>query len=85
MATIKYYEKHSPSGYIRFFAQIDKYVVELPPTPNRGSIEYIKDSVPDGIEVEYIPTNIFLPNYGSIRLPDGRKFRVMDHDMEEIL
>jgi hypothetical protein len=84
MATIKYYEKHSPSGYIRFFAQIDEYVVELPPTPNLRRDAYIRGDVPDGVPVRYIPNNPFLPNYGSIRLPDGRKFRVMDHCMEEM-
>ncbi len=85
MATIKYYEKRASSGDVRFFAQIDEYVVELPPTPNLRRDAYIRGSAPGGIQVEYIPNNIFSPNYGSIYLPDGRKFRVMDHDMEEIL
>jgi len=84
MVTIKYYESHVSSGDVRFFVQIDEYVVELPPTPNPRREAYIRNIMPDGIKVKYIPNNTFSPNYGSIYLPDGRKFRVIDHDMEEI-
>ncbi len=45
MVTIKYYESHVSSGDVRFFVQIDEYVVELPPTHNYRREAYIRNII----------------------------------------
>ena len=70
----------------RWFVKIDEYVAELPPTTALRSEGYIrlsrKDPLPAGIPARFEQAESWLPNCGRIALPDGRIFRVRNHDLE---
>jgi len=96
-AEMKFYERDGYRGdercidsglRPRWFVQIDGYMAELPPTTNlRPCSDYIhlsrKDPLPDGIPVAFQQVEPWLPNCGTIALPDGRVFRVRDHELCE--
>lgn len=69
----------------RQWARVDgKYVVRLPLTTDRRE-EYISiPSRPPGMLIEFEVAESWLPNCGHFVLPDGRRFHVRNHDVEEV-
>ena len=95
MVALKFYERSGfrgderciDSGVApRWFVQIDEvFVAELPQTTALRSDGYIrlgrKDPLPTGIPVVFEQAESWLPNCGKIVLPDGRVFRVRNHEV----
>jgi hypothetical protein len=97
MATLKFYERSGSRGdervidsgvAPRWFVQIDEYVAELPATTALRAEGYIhlsrNDPLPAGRGVQFCQAESWLPNCGSITLPDGRAFRVRNHEVEAV-